>query len=174
MALCTDLDGGIAGIFERCLINTLLNLAAAALEALKQVLLALLVPIDLAVAELIARLAQYDLLAQQLRLIRDAINGQIEALLERLNQLPLGLLDRECLAWAGINGSITNFLNGEIRPPLDQVLFELERLASFQSDLELLRNEYLAAKKLFTDVIDLLTTLILEAKCREAAGILPA
>jgi uncharacterized protein YhaN len=171
MALCVDLNNGIAKKFAQCLINTLLNLASAALQALKQVLTAMLVPVDLAIAQLMVTLAQYDLLAQQYKAAEAVIKATLDQIQNKLNGLPLGLLDPTCFEWANLNGGINAFLQNEIRPPIDQILFELERLTSFQSELQALKAEYEALKALWLDTIDVLDTLILEAKCREAAGI---
>lgn len=167
--LCVDLDSAILNKFAKCLINTLLNLAAAQLEQLKQLILAQIALLDVQIAALILRAAQYDILAQQYRLVAQAIRLQLDEIQNKLNALPVGLLDPSCLEWANINGGINQFF-AALRAPLEDILNELERILSFQDELQRLRLEYEALKKLLLDTIDLLDALILEAKCREAAA----
>jgi len=166
--LCAPFGGGK---FARCLINTLLNLAAAMLELFKQFLLSQILLLDAAIAALIAQLVEADILAIQVRLAHDIISGVFDGVTGFLNGLPLGLLDKECTDWAGLNGNIQDFINDEVRPPVDDLLDELERILSVQQALSFLKRQYEETKQTFLDMIDLLEELILEQKCREAAAV---
>lgn len=164
MDLCTKYNSA----FARCVINTLLNMAVAALQALKAFLQAQLVYLDLLVAQLMLQLMQYDVLGALMKAQADAVRALIDSMISMLNGLPLGLIDPACLEWAGIMDGINGYVQNEIKPPLEQILSELERLASFQDELQALKNEYEALKQLFMDLLDLLEAVILEAKCRQA------
>jgi hypothetical protein len=154
--------------FARCVINTLLNMAVAALEALKAFLQAQVVFLDVIIAQLMMQLMQYDVLGMIVKKEADAVRAFVDQMISMLNGLPLGLIDPACLEWAGIMDGINDYIQNEIKPPLDQILTELERLSSFQDELQALKNEYEALKQLFFDLIDLIEAVILEAKCRKA------
>jgi hypothetical protein len=166
--LCTAL--GANNAFEKCLINTLLNLGAAGLQALKQVLNAELLLIDAALVTLIAQLLAADVVAQQAQLIYNVIQAEEAQLVSILNGLPLGLLDPSCTSWAGLNGSINQFIQQTVLPPINQILQDILRILSLQSELAALKAAWEALKAFFLGIIDLLTQLILEAKCRQAAS----
>lgn len=166
--LCTNL--GTGSTFARCVINTLLNLAAAALEALKLFLLSQIPFLDMIVAGLLMQLLQYDILGIWMKAQKEAIQAAMDEALSTLNGLPLGIIDPACLEWAGIMGSINDLIQGEIRPPIDQILNELERLLSFQEDVNALKTKYEEMKQSFLDLIDLIEAVLLEQKCRAAEG----
>jgi len=166
MGLCADPNSA----FERCLVNTLLNLASAALQALKQLLQQELILVDAAINALMLQLLQYDVLGRAAKLLGDQIRKELDDVTQLLNGLPLGLLDKSCLEWAHLNDGINGFIQNEVRPPIEQILFEAERIASFQDELNAAKRELDAFKQLLLDVIDLLDILILEAKCRETAS----
>lgn len=162
--LCTKFNSA----FARCVINTLLNMAAAALQALKAFLMAQLAYLDVIIAQIMMQLMQYDVLGMLVKKQADAVRAFVDQMTAMLNGLPLGLIDPACLEWAGIMDGINDYIQNEIKPPLDQILSELERLASFQDELQALKNEYEALKQLFLDLLDLIEAVILEAKCRKA------
>jgi len=161
---CTDLS-----TFERCLVNTLLNLGAYGLEALQSFIRTELILIDAELAALLMQLLQYDLLGQLAKKYGDIANAEFNSLISVLNGLPLGLLDKECLGWANLSNGINGFLQNEIQPPFQQIIYEVERYASFQSELAALQSDFEQLKELLTGTLDLLDTLILEAKCRATA-----
>lgn len=162
--LCTNFNSA----FARCVINTLLNMAVAALQALKSFLAIQVTFLDLLIAQLMMQLMQYDVLGAIVKKQADAARAIMDKATSMLNGLPLGLLDPACLEWAGIMDGINGLIQNEIRPPFEQILSELERLASFQDELQGLKNEYEALKQLLSDLLDLLEAVILEAKCRKA------
>jgi len=164
--LCTDLN--LDSTFARCLINTLLNLSSSALEALQKLLQTEVVFIDFALTDLITQAIAADVLGQQATLAKNFAEAEIQQIEQLLNGLPLGTLDQSCLDWANLNGGINGFIQNEIVPPIEQILFELDRIISFQSQINALKTEYEALKQFFSDVISLLDSVILEAKCREA------
>lgn len=164
--LCTKFNSA----FARCVINTLLNMAVAALQALKAFLLAQLAYLDLIIAQIMMQLMQYDVLGMFMKQQADAVRKIVDNAISMLNGLPLGLIDPACLEWAGIMDGINDYIQNEIKPPLEQILSELERLASFSDELQALKNEYEALKQLFLDLLDLIEAVILEAKCRKAQG----
>ena len=166
MALCTDQDSTLS----RCLVNTLLLLGSAGLQALQKFINAELALVDIELAELFTKLVQYDLLGQLAKKYGDFAEAELNSLVSVLNGLPLGLLDKSCLEWASLNDGINGFLQNEIVPPIQTIIYEVERVASFQSELVELQEGYQALKQLLNDTLDLLDTLILEAKCRELAG----
>jgi len=161
---CTDINNA----FARCLINTLLNLASAALQALKALLQQELAILEILIAELMMQLLQYDVLAQAEKAFADKLRTELDRITNLLNGLPLGLLDKACLEWANLNGGINGLIQNEIRPPIEAILYDLNRILSFREELNDLVSEYQALKQLLLDVIDLLDILILEAKCRES------
>lgn len=163
--LCTKFNSA----FARCVINTLLNMAAAALRALKLFLESQLVFLDMLIAQILMTLMQYDILGMFVKKQADMIRMLFDTILAALEGLPLGLIDPACLEWAGIMDGLTSFIENEIRPPIDQILRELERLASFQDELQALKREYEALKQLFLDLMDAIEACILEAKCRKNA-----
>jgi hypothetical protein len=169
--LCIKTSNPVLQLVAQCLINTLLNLSSAALQLFKQFLEAELTFIDVAVYGLIVQLEAADILAQEVQAAKDFAEAELQQLEQLLNGLPLGLLDTSCTDWAGLNGGINGFLQNEIVPPVEQILFELNRVLSLQTELGLLKAEYEALKQFLLNVIDVLDLLILEKKCREAAGV---
>jgi len=162
-SLCSDPGNA----FERCLINTLLNLGVAGLQALQKLIQAELALVDVAIANLIIQLSQYDLLGQFVKKEADFLEAEFDSILSILNGLPLGLLDKDCVSWAGLNDGINGFLQNEVRPPVEQILDAVKRYTSIQGELADLQSEYEQLKTLLNDTLELLQILILNAKCAE-------
>jgi hypothetical protein len=169
--LCISSSNPILQTTAQCLINTLLNLSSAALQLFKQFLELELAFLDVAVFGLLQELEAADIESQRITLLKNFVQSEAQQLTQLLNGLPLGLLDTSCTAWAGLNGGINGFLQGEILPPVEQILNELQRCLSLQSYLNTTKADYEALKQVLLNTIDLLDLLILEKKCREAAGV---
>ena len=165
--LCVDFS---QSQFSRCLINTLLTLSSSALGGLKALITLELTFVDAKLIDLIIQSEAADILGQQTTLLKNVVQAELNQIQSQLSSLPLGLLDQSCTDWATLNGGITGFLNNEIVPPISQILFELQRLVSMQSEIGALKSEYEGLKQYFLDVLDLLDEVILEAKCRENAA----
>jgi hypothetical protein len=167
--ICIDLNNSVLNTFARCLINNLLDLSSGQLEALKKLIQAQLLILDGLIASLIAQALQYDILAQQYRLAEAAIRAQIQEIEDQINNIPRGDLDTRCLEIALLGGTLQAVF-ARLRAPLETILDELERILSFQDELERARLQYERAKELFLSLLDILDQLILEAKCIEAAN----
>lgn len=167
--ICIDIDNAVLRRFARCLINSLLDLASSQLEALKALIVAQLVYLDGLILAILVQAAQYDILAQQFKLAEAAIREQLDSLQDQINKIPRGELDTRCVEIALLNGTL-NQVFAQLRVPLETILEELERILSFQDELERLRQQYEKAKELFISLLDILDQLILEAKCLEASG----
>jgi hypothetical protein len=169
--LCINSNSPILNMFAQCLINTLLNISAAGLQLLKQLIETELTLIDTALVALILQQEAADVLGQKTQLLANVINAEFDQIEHTLNSLPLGLLDQSCTDWANLNGGINGFLQNEVLPPVKQILFELARIASHQDELGEEKMEYENLKTFLLDIIDLLDLLILEAKCRANATV---
>lgn len=167
--LCAAL--GTDSTFARCLINTLLNLGAAGLQALKSVIMGELALLDVALVALIGQLLAADIVAQQAQLIYNVILAEEQVIVSTLNGLPLGLLDPSCTEWAGLSGSINGFIQNEVLPPINAILEDILRILSLQQEVGALKAIYEALKTFLLGIVDLLTELILEAKCRQNASL---
>lgn len=166
MSACTNFNSS----FVKCIINTLLNMAVAALEAFKAWLIAQSTVLDAYIAYLMMQALQYNVLGMLMKKAADVARALFEKALQALAGLPLNQIDPNCLEWAGIMGNLNELIDNEIRPPFERILEELERLTSFQDELEALKKQYEELKQLILDLIDLLEAVILEAKCRKAAS----
>ena len=168
MALCIDLNNPVLNRFARCLINSLLDLSSGELQALKALILSQIALLDALIAAAILKALQYDILAQQYRLARKALEEQLADIQDKTNKLPRGDLDTRCLEIALLMGTL-NQVYAQIRAPLDVILDEIDRIVSFADELQRIRQQYERAKELFVFLLDILDQLILEAKCMEAA-----
>jgi hypothetical protein len=169
--LCIQTNNPTLNLFAQCLINTLLNLASAALQLLKTLIEQELVLIDAALVALLIQLEAADVLGQRVTLLKNFLEAEAQQIEQTLNALPFGLLDQSCTDWANLNGGINGFIQNEVLPPVEQILFELQRILSVQSELGALKMDYENLKTFLLDIIDLLDILILEKKCREAKGV---
>jgi hypothetical protein len=166
--LCVDLDNPILNFLAKCLINTLLNMGAQQLEAFKAYLQAQLAVLDAQIAGLIAQAAAYDFLAQQYKLAEESVKKELDIIQAKIAGLPLKDLDPTCFEWASLYGGL-NGLFAAIRAPIEEILFELERITSFMDEIAKLRAEYEALKKFIFDLLAIIDILIVEAKCRQAS-----
>jgi hypothetical protein len=146
----------------------LLNLSSTYLQQLQSLLKAQIYVLDGLISDQVLALGSLDIQTQQLRLQADVAQAAISQIKTTLNGLPLGTLDKSCTDWAIVNGSINSLFQDEIFARADQLLFEFKRATSIQSEASVLKAQYEEQKQLFEDLITLLDSLILEAKCREA------
>lgn len=170
MSNSSDLCSGfLNSTFARCLINTLLSLGAAALQILKEIVDTELLILDAELLSLLQHLIAADILAQKSQLYYNFILGQEAIIVNKINGLPLGLLDKNCTDWALLNGSISSIIQNQVLPPFNEILADLNRILSMQGELGAAKSATEALKTYFNNFADLLTELILEAQCRANA-----
>jgi len=168
MSFCTDIK---TGKFAMCLINTLLNLSSTYLQQLQNLLKAQIYVLDGLIAEAVLTAGSADLQTQQLRLQVEVTQAAVAQIKTTLNGLPLGTLDKSCTDWAIVNGSINSLFQDEIFSRANQLAELFKRATSVQSEAASIKAGYEEQKQLFNDLITLLDSLILEAKCREAKNV---
>ncbi len=91
-----DLEGEAAAGIAQCILNWLYSQIEPILDALKAILMAMLLFIDAQVLALRALLAQYDILAMLEKASWDAVQAIIDAIRNQLTSFPEGPLRELC------------------------------------------------------------------------------